>query len=518
MAAESPEFSKWRSYFWPIHRSELKKFVPLLFIFGLIAFNYNLLRAAKDSLVITAKKSGAETIPFIKVWAILPMALLLTYIFTRLSNRFSREKVFYIMMTGFISFFFIFTFFLYPARDFLHPHDFADRMQLLLPAGFKGLIAVFRNWTFTLYYVMSELWSSAILTVLFWGFANEVTTVPEAKRFYGLLGTGANCAAIFAGQVSIFLSGDFFIPQLPYGHEAWEQSVLFLNSAVIVSGLLTIFIFYRLNKNVILPEERKAQAEKPKPEKIKMSMRKNFEYLSQSKYLIYIALIVLTYNIAINLIEVVWKNQINQAYPNPSAYNTFMGEVVTMTGVFATIVSIFFTNNFIQRFSWTANALVPPIITLVTGACFFLFTLFPHSYLDGLFPFLTTSSTLLLSVTFGALQNSMTRASKLTLYDATKELAFIPLSKESKLKGKAAIDGVGSRMGKSAGSVIHQGFLLIFMTLSASAPCIAIVFFIALAVWLFSVLSLGKQFDALVSKNEKLEITEAKEESSSVSA
>ena len=89
----------------------------MLAIFFLISFNYNLLRASKDSLIVTAKNSGAEAIPFIKVWVILPMAILLTFIFTRLANRFTREKVFYIMMTGFISFFFLFAFFLYPARD-----------------------------------------------------------------------------------------------------------------------------------------------------------------------------------------------------------------------------------------------------------------------------------------------------------------------------------------------------------------------------------------------------------------
>ena len=138
----------------------------------------------------------------------------------------------------------------------LHPHDLADKLQLILPSGCRGLIALFRNWTFTLFYTMSELWSTAILTVLFWGFANEVTTVPEARRFYGILATGANIAQICSGQVSIFLSQNVFIPQLPYGKEPWEQSVLFLNCAVIASGILAIVLFRWLNKHVILPNER----------------------------------------------------------------------------------------------------------------------------------------------------------------------------------------------------------------------------------------------------------------------
>jgi ATP:ADP antiporter, AAA family len=71
----STEFSHWRSFLWPIHRYEIKKFVPLLILYALICFNYSLLKAAKDALVITAPGSGAIAIPFIKIWAILPMAL-----------------------------------------------------------------------------------------------------------------------------------------------------------------------------------------------------------------------------------------------------------------------------------------------------------------------------------------------------------------------------------------------------------------------------------------------------------
>ncbi len=62
----SHEFSRWRTYVWPIHGHELKKFLPLLAIFFLVTFGYNVLRAMKDTLTVTAAGSGAEVIPFIK--------------------------------------------------------------------------------------------------------------------------------------------------------------------------------------------------------------------------------------------------------------------------------------------------------------------------------------------------------------------------------------------------------------------------------------------------------------------
>lgn len=500
------EFGKWRSFFWPIHRWELKKFLPLFFVFFLISFNYNVLRAYKDSMVVTAKHSGAEAIPFIKVWAILPAAILLTFLFTRLANRFSREKVFYIMMTLFLSFFFLFAFVLFPAQDYLHPNALANKLQVILPDGFKGFIAIFRNWTFTLFYVMSELWGTAIMAVLFWGFANEIISVSEAKRFYGLLIIGANIAGVFSGQVAVFFSGDIFIPGLPYGQNAWDQSILFLSLTIIVSGLLTIALFRWLNVRVILPSEKIRPLHLQQSEKVKMSMRKNFSYLLKSRYLICIAAIVLTYNVAINLIEVVWKNQIKELYPNPIHYNAYMGEVMTLTALLATLTAVFITSNVIRRFSWTFSALIPPVIILLTGMGFFIFVLF-HGKLNWVAVFLG-SSPLMLSVTLGSMQNCLSRASKYTLFDATKEIAFIPLSNESKLKGKAAIDGVGSRLGKSGGSVIHQGLLIIFSTVAASTPYVAVVFFGVVLIWVFAVLSLGKQFDALTAEDAKLEISD----------
>jgi AAA family ATP:ADP antiporter len=487
-------FGRWRSFFWPIHRHELRKFIPMALIFFFISFNYNLLRVFKDSLVVTAKDSGAEVIPFIKVWGILPMAILFTALFTFLTHRYGRQKVFNIMMGIFLSFFALFTFVLYPARDSLHPHAWCDHLQTLLPLGFKGLIALLRNWSFTLYYIMSDLWSTAILTVLFWGFANEVTNVKEAKRFYGLLSLGGNFTAILSGQVSILFSGSYFFSFIPYGKVPWEQSVLFLNVAVIFCGVLTMLIFRWLHRNVPLPVQ-----EQKKDLSVKVSILESLKLLGKSKYLIYIASIVFMYNLTENLIEIVWKNQMKQLFPLPGAYSSYMGQVMTVTGIIATLVSLLLTGNILRRFSWTYGALIPPVISLITGGLFFSFVLFPNSPLAGIAVLLGWTP-LFLSVTMGSLQNCIARASKYTLFDATKELAFIPLDQETKRVGKAAIDGVGSRLGKSGGSLIHQGFLLVFTTLAASAPCIGIIFFGAAIIWGFSVVSLGKKFDSLVAR------------------
>lgn len=490
-------FSSLRSYFWPVHRHEVRKFLPMLAILFLICFNYNILRNMKDSIVVTA--SGAEVIPFIKVWAMFPMAILLTILFTKLSNRYSQERVFYIMIGGFLLFYNLFAFVFYPLRDFVHPHAFADKLELLLPAGARGLISMIRHWTFTGFYVMSELWASIVMHVLFWGFANEVTRIREASRFYSVFYVGSNIATICAGQTAIFFawlpSTNLFSGQ----GDQWELTQMILISTVTVCGILAMLIFRWMNLSVLNDpsfdefhhNKRVAKA------KGKLSFRESFSYLSNSKYLICIAILVISYNLVINLVEVVWKDQLRLLYPNPVDFNNYMNNLTSVMGVISTLTALFFAK-IIARFGWTKTALITPVIMLITCAGFFTFMFFRDS-LAPIVIAVTGTTPLAIAVFFGGAQNCLSKAAKYSVFDATKEMSYIPLSHECKLKGKAAIDGVGSRFGKSGGSLIHQGLLLIFTTLTASAPYVAGILMAVIAFWIAATRSLGMQFDQLVA-------------------
>lgn len=489
---DAVEFSGWRAYFWPVHRYELKKLLPLLLILFLISFDYNVLRTLKDTLVVTAKKSGAEVIPFIKVWVMFPGSIFMTWLFTRLSNRLSREAVFYVMVGLFIGYFAAFAAFLYPHREELHPHAFADSLQAVLPLGLKGFIAMIRNWTFTSFYVMSELWGNIVMFVLFWGFANQITKIGEARRFYAILGVATNASGIIAGELSVLASQGV-------GESAWESSMTVLITMVTIAGLLSLVVFRWMNCYVLqeeILEEKKEQAVRGR-----ISMRENFAYLFNSRYLLNIAVIVIAYNIVINLVEVLWKHQVRELYPDPSAFNLYMNQVMVWIGVIATFASLMVTGNVIRLFGWTFTAMLTPVILLITSVGFFGFFFF-QDYLYEFAVSLTGMAPLAIVVFFGTLQNCLSRGAKYTIYDATKEMSFVPLSSQCKIKGKAAIDGVCNRLGKSGGSFIHQSLLIVFSTLTASAPYVALILFGVIAAWMGSVSSLGRQFNALSGTKE----------------
>jgi len=505
------EFSTVRSLFWPIHRHETKKLVPMLLMLFLICFNYGILRNMKDSIVIPA--SGAEVLPFIKVWVILPGAILLTFIFTKLSNKFSQERVFYMITSGFLIFFALFAFVLYPLRDTLHPNETADTLQAMLPPGFKGLITMFRNWTFTGFYVIAELWSTIVMSVLFWGFANEVTRITEARRFYSVYGIASNLAAIAAGQTGVFFSsGISFNENIPFGGTAWEQAMMVLMLVVVASGLITMLLFRWMNKNVLTDPSFDDVHENKRAMKAKgrLSLKESLAYLSNSKYLICIAVLVIAYNLVINLVEVVWKDKLRELYPDPSEFNTYMSTLLTIMGVVSTITAVFMAK-IMSKFGWTRTALITPFIMLVTSAGFFGFLFFQETLMDVFITWIGMTP-LAIAVFFGSAQNSLSKAAKYSVFDTTKEIAFIPLSHESKLRGKAAIDGVGSRLGKCGGSLIHQGLLMFLTTVSASVPYVAAILLAVIVVWFYAARSLGKQFNALTASQlepVKEEVVEA---------
>ncbi|GFP99688.1 plastidic atp/ADP-transporter [Phtheirospermum japonicum] len=155
----------------------LKKILPLGMMFFCILFNYTILRDTKDVLVVTAKGSSAEIIPFLKTWVNLPMAIGFMLLYTKLANVLSKDALFYTVMLPFIAFFGAFGFVLYPLSNFFHPTALADKLLNVLGPRFLGPLAILRIWSFCLFYVMAELWGSVVVSVLFWGFANQVTIV-----------------------------------------------------------------------------------------------------------------------------------------------------------------------------------------------------------------------------------------------------------------------------------------------------------------------------------------------------
>lgn len=504
-------FGKFRNFLWPIHRHEHRKLLPMLALFFFISFIYNILRCMKITIVVTAEGSGAEVIPFLKVWAVFPAAVLITYLYTKLSNRLNREQVFYTMIVLFLGFFSIFLLFLYPNREALELTKFANFLQLHLPEGLKGLISIIRHWPLSTFYVLSEMWSAIVLSMLFWGFANEVTRVEEAKRFYAIFALAANFSGVFSGQTAKLLTFHQYNPAFPFGTAAWEQTLNLQLGVVLVIGVMIIVLFRWVNQ--ILASQREEERElnikqslaseisekeplehtAPAPKEKPLSLLECFTCLIKSPYMLYIAILVVAYNIVYNLADVLWTYQVSQRFPDANEFNTYMNNIAVITGVFATLSGFILSGNVIRRYGWTVTALITPLIWLLTSIGFFACMLFEGNVIvsDMLYAFFHAPVYSLI-LFFGSAQICLGRAAKYTVFDETKEITFIPLSKNEQRKGKAIVDGIASRFGKSGGSLTIQVLLVMCGELICTVPFIAVIFLICITGWFFAVHRLGK--------------------------
>jgi AAA family ATP:ADP antiporter len=489
---EAQEFVGWRSIFWPIHSFELKKFLPMALMMMCILFNYSVLRGTKDSLVITSM--GAEAIPTLKLWFVLPSAVLFMIIYSKLSNIFSKNTVFYIVVFSFLVYFALFALVLYPYHCSLH-FDFSNIEGDFL----KGLLKPIGSWTFSSFYIMAELWGSSMVSLMFWRFANDVTSLKESKRFYSMFGFIANGALI--------VSGTFLKSGSDEGSAGGEWAALpILMSVVVASCLVIAGIYYWLNKSVLTDPRFFDPNEIKKPKKKeKLSLSDSFKYILSSKYLGFIAMLIICYGVSINLVEVTWKAQARLLYPTKDAFNSFMGGVQIYTGI-ATIIFMLIGANVLRRCSWFTAAITTPLMFFVTGLMFFGFIIFQNS-ISSMFGEMSNGAAVLgVIVAVGLIQNVLSKGVKYSLFDSTKEMSYIPLDDELKSKGKAAVDVIGGRLGKSGGAAIQ--FLLLNIIFVGSslvelAPVIATTFIVILALWFLAVSGLNKEFLKITATDKK---------------
>lgn len=227
-----------------------------------------------------------------------------------------------------------------------------------------------------------------------------------------------------------------------------------------------------------------------------LSFTQSIKLIYSSKYIRYIALIVLCYNISVNILEGPWKDRVRYLYTTPQEYIAFMGKVHIWLGVVCMLFVVLSTN-ILKYCSWLVASHIPPLLIGSSGILFFLFVIIAGQITDSY----TTS--LAAAVIAGAVQNILSKAVKYSLFDSTKEIAYIPLSMELRSKGKAAVEVVGSKLGKSLSAFIQSSTFMIIpgMTFEGLGLYLAIIFVLVLSGWFIGIRKLNVEYTRLASEN-----------------
>lgn len=493
--------------FWPIEKAELPLFIPMALMMFCILFNFSALRILKDSLVVA--QIGAESISFLKLWLVFPSAVIFTLIYVKLTNYFKAETIFYIIVSIFLVIFCLFGFLIYPNRDLYHPSaEFINYAIISLP-HLKWFIKILENWSYAVIYVFGELWGVVMVQLLFWQFVNSVTSSEKAKRTYPLLTMIGNMGLILSGNLLVHFSNvqgvSPKIINLVASHinDDTEITIKLTVIVVFISTIFATILFHFMNRYV---KKHNIKAYLHSTDDIdhttKLNLRDSIKMIISSKYLIYIFMMVLCYGLTINIVEGPWKAKIRELYPNTNDYTTFMGTFNIWMGISCILFTIL-GSNILRSCKWGFAAAITPVMILITGGLFFVFVIF-----GSLFDYMHFAliNPLIAAVMFGALQNILSKSTKYSLFDSTKEMSFIPLGLEHRTKGKAAVELIATKLGKSSGALI-QSFIFTVSpaaTFEFISPFLMAIFILFIAIWLTNVRKLSVKYETLMQQNDRL--------------
>jgi ADP/ATP carrier protein family len=478
-----------KTIFFPIAKSELKIFSLFATLLFCMLFNFSVLRTLKDGLVIPL--IGAEAISFLKLWLVLPSAVLFTIIYVKLSNKFNILQLFSIIVSCFVLFFAIFAFVIHPNQDIYHVSELKINTLVAALPHFKWFIKLAGKWSYVIVYILSDLWAAMLINLLFWQFANHIFTSQQAKRLYPILGMIGSMGIIFSGKVLVYFSAieNFSLTTIllfSSTSNPVELTIKLIICAVIFFSIISILLL-RIIYNICQVNT----AITIKDSRTSLGIIDSVKLIVNSRYIFYILMLVICYGLTINILEGPWKWKLGQLYTNPCDFINFMGKFNVWLGISSVVMTIV-GGNILRVFGWTIAAYITPIMITITGALFFTFVVFGPTIATSINPVYA-------AVMIGAVQNILSKSSKYSVFDSTKEMAYIPLSIELKAKGKAAVEVVGYKLGKSLGAFCQSIAFTIVPDLDFNTMSffLMIVFIIVAIIWLLDVGKLSKEYQRL---------------------
>lgn len=497
------KFSGLRKIFFPVRRNEVVQFIIMAAIIACLLFAYTTARIVKDGLFIASGHgTGAEALPFIKSYVVLPSAMLFVYVYSTLDKEYSRKTMFVGVLGFFAVFFALYAWMIHPYTNQLNlSKEAVEVLQAAYPR-FRQFLAIYGNWTYSLFYVIADISGNIMITFMFWQLAAQVVRSKEdASRIYVAYGMYGNVTGI----ISAGLLGRILTCVFGAGDLVRARIVAAAISLFIAIGLYLIMYYYILH-------EADREAPVQKKSKPKLSMYESIKLLTSSGYLFCIAVVVLCYGVGINLVEVTWKGCIKMKY-NPKEFMEFfdnlyimMGSVTFITGIVSTRIT--------SSLGWLGQACTTPIVLAITGTSFYVFYLIAAKFFGvAVFNMVgVLADPVMIAIYMGLVQNIVSKSCKYTLFDPSTQVTYTALPADVRTTGKAAVDVIAGRFGKSGGGFIQSVLIMLYNSGSVVEqsginvkliPVIGGIFICICIAWLIAVLSLNKQYRELSAQQEK---------------
>lgn len=438
-------------FFYPdIKKDEILKFSLLGLILFLILGSYWALLILKEFMIYKVAFPtqlgwsvgyGREMIPWIKTCS--PCIIIIAIgIYTRLIDIFEKHKLFYIFCFSFASFFSIITIIL--IINDIHGPQYIGA----LPLACTGIAS----------YLLSECFGS-LLTVLFWSFTISSTKTEEAKRCFPFIITIAQLGPIIGSSLLL-------IPNLP----EWPIYICCIMAMLTVAYIVRMLMIKIPAHHLVSDNREKKHAP---------DFFAGIRLLITQPYLFGVFIVSTFYEIAKTIVDYQMTSQADIIGINFKWFMSFFGMSVNTLSFFIALLG---SSYIIKKYSLQLCLLIYPIafsLSLTFLYCYYKTNPSPEN---------------LLWATFFAM--IITTATGYAINKPTKEIMYIPTSKDAQFKVKGITDTIGSRTTKATGMQIGR-YLNVAGQPAASIKNLmnygTVICFGIIGIWFIAALYVGKK-------------------------
>ncbi len=380
---------------------ELKKFLLLGLIFGLIIGIYWTLRVMKDSLFQDIV--GAIWQPRAK-WLSLAVVFPLVIVYSKLVEKLPRQVLFYVLSLAYGFMALVLTWFMFDPQIGLANLN-ADPSRIL-------------GWV---WYVYVESFGSLIIA-LFWAFATDITKAESAKRGFYLV--------VMLGQIGGMM-GPFFLTKIPMYYNISNAYV------IMICGFLTFLIIplIRYFLSAVSQEQLVGFGEKEqKKDDDEPGFLEGLRLIFSQPYLLGIIGVVTFYEVIVTVFDYYFKIMVDAQIPDKAIKAAYFGSYGAYANAATFLCLLFGISNIQRKLGLTTSLTLMPFIVGIAVLVFKFYTA-----LQPLFWLMVAS-----------------KAINYALNSPSMKQLYIPTTKDVRYKSQAWIETFGSRGSKAAGSGIND--------------------------------------------------------------
>ncbi|KAG0440359.1 ADP,ATP carrier protein 2 [Dictyocoela muelleri] len=506
---------------------ERKKFWAMTYIFSSIILIFSIAREFKD--VFTMDRQSVAAIYAMKTFVMPIVAVIATMILQSLLTKYSNKTILHYTLLCFGIYFLAYGLVFFPFRDYIEAGTFTV-IDLLSDNQFeyKGgnilvvpLGIIFR-WTSSLHFIMAEIWGSIVFSVMFLSFAADVCPVGQFSRFIPVFIMFSNLGLI----LSSFIILGYSRAKVSWSYTAGNHLITGFFVFFGILCLSSFFVMSWLDKNVLSkPLYIVKGTQKKKQKKQKVSFSEGIKVITTSKFALSMCLLVLSYNMMVNMTEANQKSCINVCAKkeNRDIGSHFLGLQFynqLITGVLVICFLLSPLQRMIQNYGWLSMAIIPPVFASVATGLLLIMAFINTSadgncsipyigvfgkFLKTIFPFITIG----LEQYLATISVTLYKVMKYGPFDISKETIGRRIDGEYRPRIKGVYDGLCGKFGKSLGSLLS---FIIFTYLGndsdvrQASPIYFLIVTILSISWFSSVIYLNKKYNESVKNNKPVDL------------